>query len=350
MRGLLLIALLIASTLCFSVKPIDLLHCFADAAENDPTYQAQVAIFNATKQDVPENYAALLPQVSLSAAVAREFAYMTSVGRGYFPTNSYGVQANQTIFNYTQFKQLEQARYTVKAAFATLSAQQQELMIRTAKAYLDVLQSNQMLGFVEQQKQYISEQLNATKTLFDHSDATVTDFEQAKGAYDIIDSELYSAQINQYDAVQTLSQITGVRYQQFSRLNNAFPIIKPSPEKIEVWLDIANEQNWNLRSTRLTISTAREALEATRGGLLPTLSASSSFSNGVVPGLFLKKSAQSNNAAYGLNANWSAFQGGLTVAQIKKRRLLIYNRVKRICVSNIYKPWPIREKHIIQSW
>jgi outer membrane protein len=315
--GFLLFILLITSTHIFAEKPVDLLHCFADAAQSDPTYQAQVAIFNVTKQEIPENYAALLPQVALSAAVAREFQYMTHIGRGYFHTNNVGAQANQTVFNYTQFKQLEQARFVVKAAFATLSAQQQDLMIRTSKAYLDVLEARQMLGFVEQQKKYITEQLTATQTLFDHNDAAITDLEQAKGAYSIIDSELYTAQINYYDAIQTLSQITGVRYKRFSPLNNAFHTIHPTPDNLETWLKVANEQNWNLRATRLNVSAAREALAATKGGMLPTLSASTSFSNGDVPGLFLQQTAQSNIASYGLNANWNVFQGGLTIAQIK---------------------------------
>lgn len=320
MRSLTCIALLVISFTGFSARQVDLLHSFGDAAENDPTYQAQVAIYNAARQALPESVAAVLPQLTLTSAIDREYESMGQLGAGVFHTNSYALQANQTLFNYTQFRQVEQAKYSVRSAFATLSAQQQELMIRTAKAYFDVLQAHDLLGFTEQQKHYISEQLSATKTLFQHDDATITDLEQAQGAYDLIDAEYYAAQINFYDAVQTLSEITGIRYLNFAYLNSKFQLIKPNPEKVDVWLQTANTQNWNLRATRLDILVAREALSATRGNYLPTVSATGSFTNAIVPSLLLVDSVPSKINIMGVNANWNVFQGGLTVAQVKAAR------------------------------
>lgn len=316
MRGLFCIILIIFSA-SVGANRVDLLSCFADAVTNDPTYQAQFAIYMAAVQQVPESRSAVLPQVSLSGAIAREYNMQGQLGSGTFHTNNFTVQANQTIFNYTQFKQITQAKYSVKSAFATLSAQQQELMMRISKAYLDVLQAHDLLEFAEQQKGYIKRQLDATKTLFDHSDATITDLEQAQGAYDLINADFFAAQIRLYDNIQTLSQITGIYYHDFTYLNSNFPLLKPNPQKIEAWTQTANAHNWNLQAARLNIWVAREALSAIKGNFLPSLNATGSVTTSEIPSLLLVDTVPNKINSIGLNATWNVLQGGLTVAQMR---------------------------------
>lgn len=303
---------------CLGQKPVDLLEVFRDAAENDPTYQQQVATFQAAQQAVPQNFAALLPQVTLTAAIASEFhSLQTLPSNGTFSTNSYDISATQTIFNYTQFMQLEQARYSVRAAFATLTAQQQDLMSRTTKAFLDVLQAYELLRFTEDQNNYINTQLAATQTLFEHKEATITDLDQATGAAELISSDLYTAKIRLYDAVQTLSQITSFRYRSFYALNDQFPLNTPHPHNMDMWTQSANRRNWLLCAARLNIKVAREALEAAKGGFYPNISAALELDNGAVPNQILTDTMQKTDYSYGLNANWNFYQGGLTLAQVK---------------------------------
>lgn len=297
-------------------RPVALLEVFQDAMEHDPIYQQQVATFEATKQSVPENFAALLPQVTVSGALAQEF-HSVSPTNDLFSTNSLVLTGQQTIFNYTQFKQLDQARLTVRSAFATLTAQQQDLMVRTTKAFLDVLQAQELVNFARQQKQYINSQLQATETLFNHREATITDLEQAKGAAELIYSDLYTAEIKLFDAIQSLSQITGYRYQTFATLNDKFPLHTPKPNDIDAWTTTANRNNWLLRSARLTVQASREAIEAVKGNFYPNFSGVLELDNGAVPDQLLTDTFQKNDYSYGINMSWNAFQGGLTLAQVK---------------------------------
>ncbi len=315
-RSLLCVVLILFSA-SIEANRVDLLSCFNDAVANDPTYQAQFATYMAAIQQLPQSFSAVLPQVTLTGAVTKEHEMQGQLGSGTFRPNSFVAQVSQTIFNYTQFKQIAQAKFSVKSAFATLSAQQQELMIRISKAYLDVLQAHDLLAFAEQQQGYIKRQLDATKALFEHSDATITDLEQAQGAYDLINSDFYAAQIRLYDNIQTLSQITGIYYHDFAYLNEGFPLVKPKPERIEAWTQIANAHNWNLRAARLNIMVAKEALGAVKGNFLPSLNATGSITKSEVPSLLLVDTVPNNTDIVGLNANWNIVQGGLTVAQVK---------------------------------
>ncbi|MDF1756963.1 MAG: TolC family protein [Legionellaceae bacterium] len=318
MRYILLALIFCTSTICHAEPNIDLLQAFKDASCNDPVYQQQVAQFNIVKQDVPEKFAALLLQVNLHSAIAKEFhAKGTLPDNGHFNTSSYAISAKQTVFNYTQFSELDQARYNVRAAFATLTAQQQDLMSRTTKAYLDVLQARQLLKFTEEQKEFIQTQLEATTKLFEHREATITDLEQAKGAADLINSDLYTAQIGLYDTIQTLSQITSFQYKKFANLNQEFPLISPNPSNVATWRQSANEKNWLLCAARLNIKFFRYALESVRGGFYPNLAASVEIEHGAVPNQILTDSMTSRDYSYGLTADWQVFQGGLTLAQVK---------------------------------
>lgn len=316
MRGLIGIILLIFSA-SIEANRVDLLSCFADAVANDPTYQAQFAVYMAAVQQLPESRSYILPQINLSGALSKEHDMQGQLGSGTFHTNSFVAQASQTIFNYTQFKQIAQAKYAVKSAFSTLSAQQQELMIRISKAYLDVLQAHDLLVFAKQQQGYIKRQLDATKTLYEHSDATITDLEQAQGAYDLINADFFAAQIRLYDNIQTLSQITGIYYRDFTYLNSDFPLVKPKPERLDTWTQVANAHNWNLRAARLNIMVAKESLSAIKGNFLPSLNATGSITKAEIPSLLLIDTVPNNIDVFGLSANWNVFQGGLTVAQVR---------------------------------
>ncbi|MCH9756903.1 MAG: TolC family protein [Gammaproteobacteria bacterium] len=321
MRIISFIAILLNATFCFAEQKVDLLHAFQDASQNDPVYQQQVAIFNAVKQDVPKSYSALLPLIDLSAAIAREFNNPGDVpSNEFFSTSSYMISAEQTVFNYSQFNKLDESRYTVRAAYATLTAQQQDLMARTAKAYLDVLRTREILHFIEDQKAYMKTQLEATLGLFDLREATITDLEQAKGAASLIDANLYDAQINFYDAVQVLSQITAFQYDAFSYLNPDFPLHTPEPNNIDRWTETAEKTNWFLRAARLNIEATKKSIEVVRGDFLPNIRAALEMEHGAVPNQVLTDTTQNQDYSYGLNARWNAFHGGLTMAQEKEAR------------------------------
>lgn len=318
MRYTLLFLVFLIPNISNAEPKVDLLQAFKDASCFDPLYQQQVARFNVIKQEVPERFAALLLQVDLHSAIAHEFHAKSSLPEnGTFQTSSYVLNAEQTVFNYTQFSNLDQARYNVRAAVATITAQQQELMSRTTKAYLDVLQAKELLKFTEDQQQYIQTQLSATSELFEHREATITDLEQAKGAADLISSDLYTAQISFFDAVQTLSQVTSFQYKNFAYLNPKFPLLRPDPANIATWAKLANEKNWLLCAARLNVKSAKYALESVRGGFYPNIKAAIEIDHGAVPNQVLTDSMTSRDYSYGLVADWQVFQGGLTLAQVK---------------------------------
>jgi len=317
MRHWYLFIFIIFSNYCIAAKRVDLMQSFNDAARNDPTYQIEVALYKERLQSLPESTSAVLPQVTLNADALNESSSTSLLPGGSFNTRSFNLDATQTIFNYTQFKEIARSSYVVKSAFASVCGAQQDLMFRTVQAYFDVLRTRQFLEFTKQQKQYLKMQVKATQTLFNHNDASITDLEQAKGAYDLIRSQLYTAEIDAYNAVQALSQITGVIYEEFAEIKSNFPLINPVPKQLNVWLKTANQQNLFLRAARFDINESQEALSARTGDFFPNFSGIGGISRAVEPNPLLTDTQSRKFNYIGINANWNVFQGGLTIAQVK---------------------------------
>lgn len=321
MRIILLMMILLHTAFCFAEHQVDLLHAFQDAAENDPLYQQQVAIFNAAKQEIPESFSALLPTIDLTSAIAQEFQSREQVQNNeFFSTHSFMLLGEQTVFNYSQFNQLDRSRFNVRAAYATLTAQQQDLMARTAKAYLDVLRTREIRDFIEEQQGYMKAQLEATQGLFEMREATITDLEQAKGTAYLIDASYYDAKIDFYNAIQVLSEITSFQYKNFPYLDAHFPLHSPNPQNVEDWTTAANKTNWLLRAARISITANRKAIQVVRGDYLPNVKAVFEVEQGDVPSQLLTFTTENQDFSYGLNAAWNIFKGGLTIAQEKEAK------------------------------
>ncbi|MDI1352189.1 MAG: TolC family protein, partial [bacterium] len=70
----------------------------------------------------------------------------------YYGNNLWQVTASQAIFNYQAWAQVQQAKASVKAAQAVFNDAAQNLLLRTAKAYFDILLAKDTLEFAQAKK------------------------------------------------------------------------------------------------------------------------------------------------------------------------------------------------------
>ena len=81
-------------------------------------------------------------------------------------------------------ERMEEERKSLEAAEAQLEAASQELVVRSAQAYFDVLAAQDSLAFVQAQKAAVSEQLASAKRNFEVGTATITDTREAQARFD----------------------------------------------------------------------------------------------------------------------------------------------------------------------
>lgn len=333
-KGLYLICcILIGSRAEAGVQLLDVYH---DAFKFDPTYHEQYAQYRATQQDLPASVAALLPSLNFSGNLAREWDHTNNAGHGRYTTHNYGLDINQKLFDWRAFRDVSEARNRVQAAIMTVAYQQQSLMLRAADAYYQVLERNALVVYAYQQKNILKQQLDETKLRYQHKEATVTELDQAKGAYEDVANDLTEAELNAYEAKQNLSTITSKQYAQFALLKQRLPLLLPMPSNLTLWLKKAKQDNLNLRSTQYALIAARQHISALKGDFLPTLSAQGIYDRAKEPttttaGLTTQTT---RDASLGLNLNWNIFAGGATLAEVKRAQAQMAE-----AVANMHKAY-----------
>ena len=141
----------------------------------------------------PQARSVLLPQISGSA----EWSTNDSSGSSFnINTDStvpfsqdtddtqWGVSLRQTVFRWDQIVGLRRADKTVAKAEATREAAQQDLIIRVAQRYFDVLAAEDRLTSINANRTAIARQLDQAKQRFDVGLIAITDVQESQAAYD----------------------------------------------------------------------------------------------------------------------------------------------------------------------
>src|SRR3990167_6747724 len=166
----------------------DLLDVYLHALENDPQFKAAYSQFMSETENVAIARSPLLPQVKMAIT---DTANQQNVNAGSFFSVSesyndtqFGLTATQAIFNYKAWAAVQQAKATVKAAHARFNDKSQNLILRTAEAYFNVLLAYDTLRFVTAKKNANKRQLDQSTQRFNVGLDAITSVYDAQAAYD----------------------------------------------------------------------------------------------------------------------------------------------------------------------
>ena len=157
---------------------------FQQAQAYDAQYAAARAALQAGQEKSVQGRAGLLPSVTLGGNVQRNNVTGT-FRESTFTSDGYALNATQPLFRKQNWVQYEQSKEQVRIAEMQFKAAEQDLILRVAQAYFDVLQSQDTIAFIEAQKAAITEQLASAKRNFEVGTATITDTNEAQARYDL---------------------------------------------------------------------------------------------------------------------------------------------------------------------
>lgn len=306
----------------------DLIDIYRQALENDPTFKAAYSTFMANSEAIPQARAALLPQLEVGAQLSRN-AITVNVpgpdslnGSQLYDSNSWRINASQAIFNYQSWAKVQQAKASVKSAHATFNNAAQDLILRTAKAYLDILMARDTLNFAQAKKRANKRQLEQAQQRFNVGLDAITSVYEAKAAYDQSIAQVISAQNNQINQNENLRKLTNHVYDYLSPLRDSeIPLIKPEPNNVDEWVATGLKQNYNLFAAKYNLQASRENVKAQASGSWPTFSLQGNsaqtrnYGNGD-SNFFVPNNQMTSNVAIAMN--FPVFQGGLIEANTKQ--------------------------------
>src|SRR6185436_9624044 len=159
-------------------------------------------------------------------------------------SGAYTLTLTQPIYRPQNLALRDQADFQVRQAEATFAQASQDLGLRAAQAYFDVLGAQDTLALVGAQKAAISEQLAQAKRNFEVGTATITDTHEAQARYDLVVAQEIAAQ-NDLDAKRrSLQLITGKEYAQLKPLRTDIRLSPPNPVDMQSWVEISEKQGY----------------------------------------------------------------------------------------------------------
>ncbi|ESP92979.1 outer membrane channel protein TolC [Pseudoalteromonas luteoviolacea] len=310
----------------------DLLQVYDIATANDPTVLRAKASADAQKYAQDSALGELLPSLGLTFS----YADSDSTGAPAFQTDETGYQLadsyrdsftrtltlNQTIFNMSVWESLSIAEKRAMQSLTQYEQEKQNLIVRIAEGYFNVLSQLDNLEFVQAEKRAIERQLEQTKQRYEVGLTAITDVHEAQAQFDRSVANEIVAQNDVETARETLRTITGKYHSKLNTLNTeTFSTVKPNKE-VGGFIDIAKEKNLALQVAQSALEIAQDQIDQAKAGHYPTLSLRATHEDSLVNSDGRELAPRGDTTTIGLNLNIPIYSGGRTVAATDQARAL----------------------------
>lgn len=308
-------------------QSVALLDVFDLAVEADPEYQSAVAANLAAQELSPQARSFLLPNISGGGFARYNYLDVRKTNTGFGTgTTDFGQQQadlslTQPVYRRDLWIQLEQADLRTRQANAEFAFSRQELMLRVAERYFDVLRAIDQLTFARSALEAFGQQLKQAQQRFEVGLIAITDVEEAQSGFDLATADVIAAENDLDNAREALREVTGVYSQELAPLGTNMPLVTPEPADIDRWTETALRQNLQIMAARHGAQTAKEEIARIKSGHYPTLDL-------VGQGVFFNSDggvagdSQTVEGRVGLELNIPIYEGGLVVSQTRESRHL----------------------------
>ncbi len=308
-----------------NVVAMDLIGVYALAETNDPIYRQSVFSTFATRESKPQARSQLLPNANLTANTFANDQTIGGSGVGIpgntsFNSHGYNISVAQPLFRWDRYLTLKQTDSIIQQAEAEQISVQQELIIRVAEAYFNILAALDNIEFTKAETKSLGRQLEQANQRFEVGLTAITDVAEAQAGFDRATADDILAENLLDNAKENLRAITGEYISEFSSLGDAMPLVTPEPNDINQWSKTAESQNMIIVAAKHKVESARQSINIQKSGHLPTLDVVANRGNINTGGRFGDFSSRSTDV--GLELNVPIFQGGLISSNTKEARYL----------------------------
>jgi len=318
-----------------------LLDVYQRAMINDPVVREAEATYLSTAETKPQRLATLLPNLTASAGTSNQFSDSIGgfdVGGGISSgddrnisdsdTDNWRLSLRQTLFNWSNLAQLRQADKIVARAETTYEAAKQELLIRVAERYFNVLGAEDSVASAIAARESIARQLEQAQRRFEVGLIAITDVQQSQAGYDDSVAVEIEAQRQLATTHELLREIIGEVITDLASPQEELPLAPPNPANPEQWVQTAMQQNLTLVSSRLATEVALDDIAIQRANRLPTLSLTAAYNEstqtrattsiGVLGTRLSESVTRPDGRQWSLDLTFPIYTGGLNRSRIQQ--------------------------------
>ena len=318
-----------------------LIEVYQRAVQNDPAIREAEANYLATAEVKPQARAALLPGLTLGSSLSNRHVDTrggalapdgSTIGtRSVFDQDGHGwsVSLTQTLFDWSNYATLRQADKRVLRAETDYEAAKQDLLIRVATRYFDVLAAEDNLASAVAAREAIARQLEQAQRRFEVGLIAITDVQQSQAGYDDAVAAEIEAQRLLSTSHEFLREIVGEVVTDLQSPTDELPLLTPDPASAEQWVMTALQQNLALVSSRLAAEVALDEIAIQRANRLPTVSLSAAYTEDTndrtqtiynsTGGAIVSPSTQlPDGRSWSIDLRFPLFTGGLNRSRVQQ--------------------------------
>ena len=253
----------------------------------DANYLSARALLGSAQYRRDQTQAVRWPSVGLAATSVRQLSSTpdsTSTLNANTTASNVALNGSQTLFNRSNDVSIAQAEKVLQGSQADFLAAEQDLILRVAQAYFNVLAAQDTLASARGNQASISEQLASAKRNFEVGTATITDTREAQARFDLARANEIVAANDLLTKRIGLDQLVG-RTDVVPR-PLAVPLALPltvaptDPSGVDAWVVRSDAEHPQVINARLRLDQARLETEKARAGTLPTVALTASYGRG----------------------------------------------------------------------
>ncbi len=267
-------AILLAGATAGSASAADLMQAYEMARQSDPQLAAAESTRQAIGENVVQSRARLLPNLTGTASLTDN---RTRGDDLYSRGRSYGLSLSQSIYDHGNYTSLSAAKLRRDQADADYKAAADNLLVRVADAYFNVLTAIETLASSRAEERSVKRQLDQAEKRLEVGLAPITDVHEARARYDTARANAIAAATALEDSREALAEITGEPLENLMGLSPDYKPVNTEELAGQDWVAIATERNPTLLSRELALAAAERDIATARSGHLPTLGLSASI-------------------------------------------------------------------------
>ena len=294
-----------------------------DAAHGfDATYLAARALADSARYRVEQVEALNRPSAAATASIGNSRTDLPVLGSSNGASRQAGVNGRYPLLNRANSATIAQARKSLDTAQADLDSAEQDLILRVAQAYFDVLAAQDTLGTTRASKAAITEQLASAKRNFEVGTATITDTREAQARFDLASAQEIAADNDLRTKRIALDQLVGRAGVAPRPLRTPVVLPDTAPANPDEWVTSADAQHPSVLRARVGLEVAQLETTKARAAQLPTIDAVASIGGSYSRGAAVALPGTISTASLGVQLNWPLYTGGAVQNRIKETLVL----------------------------
>ena len=303
----------------------NLLHFWQLALKNDPQLRGAEFESLANQEALQQSYAGLLPKVSADASLTRTYQRINSsdnqvytAGSTDYNTRAYSLNLVQPLFRYGAYVAVNQAKSVQSRTELEVEKARQDLALRVAEAYMEVLLNRDRLAAVKAEESALEQHHVRARERVDKGMAPITDRYDTEARLAAVSAQRVEAENALQDAFQALTDICGVAVTDITSLKTDIPLQLPQPANIQQWTDIGMKQNLDILIQKLKADVSDKEMQRQKAAHLPSLDFQADYTNNNTKGSLFGGGSDTSTYDLMLKLNIPIYEGGIVSSRTRE--------------------------------